>query len=67
MADDDDSIAIDAFGNRVLIGLSAEETEEFTRLDAIICETEPSLQQRWLDLYEKHETANYTDALEFRL
>jgi hypothetical protein len=57
MADDDDSFAIDALGNRVLIGLSAEETKEFTRLDAIICETEPQQQQRWLDLYEKHETA----------
>ena len=34
MADDEDSYEIDAFGNRVLIGLSAEETKEFMLLDA---------------------------------
>jgi hypothetical protein len=67
MTDDDDSYEIDALGNRVLIGLSAAETEEFLRLDAVICETGPSLQSsmdewyrpqehRWLELYEKHET-----------
>jgi hypothetical protein len=67
MADDDDSFAIDALGNRVMIGLSAEETEEFIRLDAII-EAGQRLQdstedwfgpqeRRWLDLFEKHETA----------
>jgi hypothetical protein len=68
MADDDDSYEIDARGQRVLIGLSAEETEEFIRLDAAISETGPLLQitmdewynpreHRWLELYEKHETA----------
>jgi hypothetical protein len=68
MADDEDSYEIDALGNRVLIGLSAEETEEFLRLDAAISETGPLLQitmdewynpreRRWLELYEKHETA----------
>jgi hypothetical protein len=67
MANDDDRFAIDALGNRVLIGLSAEETEEFFRLDAII-ENGPLLQEtaddwfgpderRWLELFEKHETA----------
>ena len=68
MVDDADSFAIDALGNRVLIGLSADETEEFLHLDAIIGATGPPLQdltdegygpreRRWLDLYEKHETA----------
>jgi hypothetical protein len=65
--DDGDNFAIDALGNRVLIGLSADETEEFMRLDAIICETGTLLkgsdgwygprEHRWLDLYEKHATA----------
>ena len=68
MADDDDSFAIDAFGNRVMIGLSAEETEEFIRLDAIVGTGQQPLrdstedrfgpqERRWLDLFEKHETA----------
>ena len=69
MVDDDaDSFVIDALGNRVLIGLSADETEEFLRLDAVIGATGPPLQdltdegggpreRRWLDLYDKHETA----------
>jgi hypothetical protein len=68
MTDDDDFYAIDAFGNPVLIGLSAEETEEYIRLDATISESAPLLQnpmdrwygpreRRWLELYEKHETA----------
>ncbi|MDB5514670.1 MAG: hypothetical protein JWQ17_1428 [Tardiphaga sp.] len=68
MADDEDSYEIDARGQRVLIGLSAEETEEFIRLDAAISEAGPLLQitmdewhnpqeHRWLELYEKHETA----------
>jgi hypothetical protein len=68
MANDDDSYVIDALGNRVLIGLSAEETEEYIRLDAEISESGPAphivmdewcrpQERRWLELYEKHETA----------
>jgi hypothetical protein len=68
MSDDEDSYEIDAFGNRVLIGLTAEETEEFIRLDAIISERGQLInittdewyqprESRWLELYEKHETA----------
>jgi hypothetical protein len=68
MADDDDCYAIDAHGNTVLIGLSAEETEEFIRLDDAISENAAPQQDpmdrcygprecRWLELYEKHETA----------
>lgn len=64
----DDDYVIDAFGNRVLIGLSAEETEEFLLLDPVIGERGPPLQtamdevyrppkRRWIELYEKHETA----------
>ena len=68
MADDDDRYEIDARGNRVLIGLTAEETEEYLRLDAMISESGPlqhttvdewyrPQERRWLELYEKHETA----------
>lgn len=68
MIDDDDSYQIDRFGNRVLIGLSAEETIEFLQLDEKIS-THPARPDilgdewsrpedlRWLELYEKHETA----------
>ena len=68
MIDDDDSYEIDAHGNRVLIGLSAEETVEFIELDEAIGESHPLPEisrdewyrpedRRWLELYEKHETA----------
>jgi hypothetical protein len=68
MADDNDSYEIDAAGNRVLIGLTVEETVEYIRLDAIISNTGPMTrnvtdepyrphERRWLELYEKHEDA----------
>ncbi|MET0724529.1 MAG: hypothetical protein ABWY64_27385 [Tardiphaga sp.] len=68
MIDDDDSYEIDADGNRVLIGLSAEETREFAVLDQAISVGKPPPgiareewvqpeDRRWLELYEKHETA----------
>jgi hypothetical protein len=68
MTDDDDDYVIDARGNLVLIGLSAEETDEFVRLDPVIGERTVPLQTsisepyrpprpRWLELYEKHDTA----------
>ncbi|MCG2631506.1 hypothetical protein L6654_33250 [Bradyrhizobium sp. WYCCWR 13023] len=60
---------VDAIGRRVLIGLTLEETFEFERLDsepdagrteAILIERSsqriPS-EQRWLELYSKHENA----------
>jgi hypothetical protein len=63
----DDDYELDGSGNRVLIGLSSEETAEFFRLDEIISKSgpplpdaEPSYQpenHRWLELYEKHESA----------
>jgi hypothetical protein len=64
----DDDYVVDARGNLVLIGLSAEETDEFVRLDPVIGERTLALpapisepyrppRHRWLELYEKHETA----------
>jgi hypothetical protein len=66
--DDDEAYQIDAQGNRVLIGLSAAETEEFLRLEETIANSCPRPQvgdedwalpedRRWLELYEKHESA----------
>ena len=60
---------VDAVGQRVLIGLTIEETREFEVLDraqpeqpcvslmkaAVVC-SGPG-EQRWLVLYEKHERA----------
>lgn len=68
IVDDDDAYQMDAFGNRVLIGLTPEETEEYLRLEEAIANSCPRPQaadqewalpedQRWLELYEKHESA----------
>jgi len=68
MALGDDSYALDADGNRVLIGLTLQETREFERLDALISAlgstplvpTDDRCSQnerRWLVLYEKHQSA----------
>jgi hypothetical protein len=67
MIDDDDSFAIDANGKRILIGLTAEETREFLRLDGVIGGGPPAGflrenwngpdDRRWLELYDKHEAA----------
>jgi hypothetical protein len=68
MSTDNDIYEVDAHGNRVLIGLSHDETEEFFRLDATLAEIEsqPSVltsewhspgERRWLELYEKHRAA----------
>jgi hypothetical protein len=61
---------VDAVGRRVLIGLTIEETQEFEGLDRAQAEQQGvSLvgkvalassgrgEQRWLVLYEKHESA----------
>lgn len=68
MIDDDDNYQIDTDGNRVLIGLTADETVEFLQLDEAIS-GHPAIpdmshdewyrpeERRWLELYEKHETA----------
>lgn len=68
MAFGDDSYELDDAGNRVLIGLSAAETEEFLALDADISRSSDLVQmsqdewghpheRRWLELYEKHTAA----------
>jgi len=62
---------VDATGRRVLIGLTSEETFEFERLDSkLVLDPEDGQaelrgrdiwhaagEQRWLELYEKHEGA----------
>lgn len=64
----DDDYELDDSGNRVLIGLTAEETAEYFRLEEIISKSMPLPQvtqdewyrpedRRWLELYEKHESA----------
>jgi hypothetical protein len=62
----DDDYALDANGRRVLVGLTAEETDEFIRLDEVgFVRPPPLLQQewsrpeerRWLELYQKHQSA----------
>jgi hypothetical protein len=68
MIDDDDSYYLDSNGVRALIGLSADETLEFMRLDSAIGVGMPPTgitrdewihaeDVRWLELYEKHEAA----------
>ena len=65
MACDDDSYVLDADGNRILIGLTLDETREFECLDELISNlssapTDDSRSQnerRWLVLYDKHEAA----------
>jgi hypothetical protein len=65
------TFALDAFGNRVRIGLTFAETLEFERLDALEpldesgkpvpwhCQSEAMrrLEDRWFELYRKHEAA----------
>ena len=65
MACDDDSYVLDADGNRMLIGLTLDETREFERLDELMSNvsfvpTDDSRslnERRWLVLYDKHEAA----------
>ena len=61
----DDNYILDGDGNRILIGLTIEETREFERLDELISDlssapTDDSRsisERRWLVLYDKHEPA----------
>jgi hypothetical protein len=65
MACDDDNYELDADGNRILIGLTLDETREFECLDELILNlsstpTDDSHlmnERRWLVLYDKHEAA----------
>lgn len=68
-----DIYAIDAFGNRVRVGLSYSETLEFEQLDArepldrngdpipwyAQSETTRRLEDRWFELYRRHEDARF--------
>ena len=65
MACDDDNYFLDAEGNRILIGLTLDETREFERLDELMSDvnfvpTDDSRslnERRWLVLYDRHEAA----------
>ena len=68
MALDDDNYVLDADGNRVLIGLTPEETREYERLDASISalsstplvstdDRRSQNERRWLVLFEKRQSA----------
>ena len=65
MACDDDNYVLDGDGNRILIGLTLDETREFERLDELMSNlsfvpTDDSRslnERRWLVLYDKHEAA----------
>ena len=65
MACDDDDYVLDGDGNRILIGLTLDETLEFERLDELMSNlsfvpTDDSRslnERRWLVLYDKHEAA----------
>ena len=65
MAYDDDSYLLDGNGNRMLIGLTLDETLEFERLDEFMSDvsfvpTDDSRslsERRWLVLYDRHEAA----------
>ena len=64
----DDNYGLDNDGNRVLVGLTFEETLEFEELGKVISITNPmppfssdewksTNEKRWLTLYEKHQSA----------
>ena len=65
MAYEDDGYILDADANRILIGLTADETREFERLDELILTLFSSAtdanrsqnERRWLVLYDRHEAA----------
>jgi hypothetical protein len=61
----DDNYILDSDGNRILIGLTKDETREFERLDELISDLTSARtddgrsisERRWLVLYDKHESA----------
>jgi len=65
MACDDDGYLLDADGNRILIGLTLDETREFERLDELMScanfvptdDSQSLNERRWLVLYDKHQAA----------
>jgi hypothetical protein len=62
---DDDNYILDGEGNRILIGLTLEETREFEHLDALMSyanfvptdDSQSLNERRWLVLYDKHQAA----------
>jgi hypothetical protein len=65
MASEDDGYILDADGNRILIGLTLDETREFERLDELILNLSSAVtddkrsrnERRWLMLHDRHEAA----------
>ena len=65
MTCEDDNFILDADANRVLIGLTPDETREFECLDELILSLSSSPtdnnrspnKRRWLELYDRHEAA----------
>jgi hypothetical protein len=65
MACDDDGYVLDADGNRILIGLTLDETREFECLDELMSyanfvptdDSQSLNERRWLVLYDKHQAA----------
>jgi hypothetical protein len=65
MASEDDGYILDADANRILIGLTLDETREFERLDELILSLSSAAtdanrsqnERRWLVLYDRHEAA----------
>ena len=65
MASEDDGYVLDAYGNRILIGLTLVETREFERLDELILRLTTAMthadrsrnERRWLMLHDRHEAA----------
>jgi hypothetical protein len=65
MVSEDDGYILDADGNRILIGLTLDETREFERLDELILNLSSAVtddkrsrnERRWLMLHDRHEAA----------
>jgi len=65
MACGDDSYVLESDGNRILIGLTLDETREFERLDELILNLSSAVtddkrsrnERRWLMLHDRHEAA----------
>jgi hypothetical protein len=65
MASEDDGYILDADANRILIGLTLNETREFERLDNLISNLSSAAtdanrsrsERRWLMLYDRHGAA----------
>ena len=58
MACDDDSYVLDTDGNRILIGLTLDETRELSNLSSAPTDDGRSQKERrWLVLYDKHDAA----------